>query len=224
MSSSVALKKPGMTSPPQGKQPNYHDLRELWKGNHMESFQDFFKCYNNKDVVLTFEALQKVMQFYHQKGIDMLNLGFTLPNLANRILHSSTSLKFFPFNQEDKNFDDYLRKWLTGGPSIIFTRYAKVGIWRVRKNSNMCKTIAAIDASQLYPFSMMKDMPTQVYTKWELLEDTGLFLCFFFLSSKEQEKVSGMHKIEVLSEAEPTMLYSDSVQSKITKTNRCIFS
>ena len=43
-----------------------------------------------------------MMQFYHQKRIDMLKLGFTLPNLANRILHSSTSLKFFPFNQEDE--------------------------------------------------------------------------------------------------------------------------
>ena len=39
----------------------------------------------------------------------------------------------------------------------------------------MCKTIVGIDASQLYPFSMMKDMPTGVYTKWELREDTGLF-------------------------------------------------
>ena len=39
----------------------------------------------------------------------------------------------------------------------------------------MCKTIVGIDASQLYPFSVMKDMPTGVYTKWELREDTGLF-------------------------------------------------
>ena len=39
----------------------------------------------------------------------------------------------------------------------------------------MCKTIAVINASHLYPFSMMKDMPTGVYTKWELREDTGLF-------------------------------------------------
>ena len=116
-----------------------------------------------------------MMQFYHQKGIDMLKLGFTLPNLANRILHSSTSLKFFPFNQEDQSFDDYIREWLTGGPSIIFTRYAKVGSSRIKNSSNMCKTIVGIDASQLYPFSMMKDMPTGVYTKWELRDETGLF-------------------------------------------------
>ena len=33
-----------------------------------------------------------------------------------------------------------------------------------------------------------------------------------------------MHRSEVLSEAEPTLLFLDSVQSKITKNNRCIFS
>ena len=82
----------------------------------------------------------------------------------------------------------------------------------------MCKTIVGIDASQLYPFSMMKDMPTGVYTKWELREDTGLF------HPRKSKKNSGMHCSEVLSEAEPTLLYSESVQSKITKTNRCIFS
>ena len=105
----------------------------------------------------------------------MLKLGFTLPNLANRILHSSTSLKFFPFNQEDQSFDDYIREWLTSGQSIVFTRYAKVGSSKIKNSSNMCKTIVANDASQLYPFSMMKDMPTEVYKKWELREETRLF-------------------------------------------------
>ena len=174
-SSSVALKKLGLTSPPKGKEQNYQDLRELWKRNHMETFQDFLKWYNKKDVVPTLETFQKMMQFYHQKRIDMLKLGFTSPNLANRILHSSNSLKFFPFNQEDKSFDDYIREWLTGGLSIIFTRCAKVGSSRIKNRSIMCKTIVGIDASQLYPFSMMKDMPTGVYTKRELREETGLF-------------------------------------------------
>ena len=127
----------------------------------METFQDFLKWYNNKDVVPTLEVLQKGMKFYHQKWIDMLKIGFILPT-ANRILHLSTSLKFFPFNQEDKSFEDYVREWLTGGPSIIFSSFAKVGGSRTKESSKMCKTIVGIDASQLYSFSMMKDMPTGV--------------------------------------------------------------
>ena len=104
-----------------------------------------------------------------------MNLGFVSPNLGSRILHSSNSLKLFPFNQEDKSFDDYLREWLTGGPLKIFTRYAKAGTLRIKNSSNMCETIVAVDASQFYPFSMAKIMPTEVYTKRELCEDTGLF-------------------------------------------------
>ena len=89
------------------------------KKNHMEFFQDFLMWYNNKDVVPTREVLQKMTQFYHQKGIDMLKVGFSWPNLANRILHLSTSVKSFPFNQEDKSFDDFIPKLLTGSPSIF---------------------------------------------------------------------------------------------------------
>ena len=119
ISGSVALKRLRIISPPQGKEQKYQDLKEIWRRNHMETFQDFLEWYNNKDVVPTLEASQKMMQFYHQKGIDMLKLGFTLPNSANRILHSSTPLKLFPFNQEDKSFDDYIGERLTGGPSKI---------------------------------------------------------------------------------------------------------
>ena len=57
----------------------------------MTTFQDFFRWYNNKDVVPTLEAMQKMMEFYHNKGIDLLKPGCTLPNLANICLHESTN-------------------------------------------------------------------------------------------------------------------------------------
>ena len=74
-SSGVAFRKLGLKSPCQGKEQKYQDLREVWKRNHLESFQDFLKWYNNKDVVPTPETLQKVLQFYRQKGIEILKLG-----------------------------------------------------------------------------------------------------------------------------------------------------
>ena len=68
------------TVPPIGLD-NYNYLQETWKKNRMTVFKDFLKSYNNKDVVPTLEAMQKMIQFYHNKGIDMLKLGYTLPNL-----------------------------------------------------------------------------------------------------------------------------------------------
>ena len=53
--------------------------------------------------------------------IDMLKLGSILPILANRNLNSSIPRKFFSFNQKDNFFEDYIRLWLTGGPSRNFT-------------------------------------------------------------------------------------------------------
>ena len=53
-------------------------LQKIWHNKHMQSFADFSKWYNNKDVVPTLEAMQKMIEFYHNKAIDMLKLGFTL--------------------------------------------------------------------------------------------------------------------------------------------------
>ena len=141
----------------------------------MNTFCDFFNWYNNKDVVPALDAMTKMIQFYHSKQFDMLKLGYTLPNLANRILHSSTDAAFFPFCEQDKEYDNYIRNRLTGGPSIIFTQYAKVGKTKIRGSEIVCKSIVGIDASQLYPFSMTKEMSTGLYTKWEFNDDTAKF-------------------------------------------------
>ena len=61
----------------------YSYLQSVWENKNMQYFSDFLKWYNNEDVVPTLEAMQKMIEFYHNKGIDMLKLGYTLPNLAN---------------------------------------------------------------------------------------------------------------------------------------------
>ena len=69
---------------------NYSILQSVWENNNKQYFSDFLKWYNNKDVVPTVEAMQKMIEFYHNKGIDMLKLGCTLLNLANNCLPKST--------------------------------------------------------------------------------------------------------------------------------------
>ena len=78
----------------------------------MKSFKDFLMWYNNKDYVPTLEAVQKRIDFYHQKEIDIIKLGCTLPNLANFCLHRSTDSKFYPFTERDKE-DSWLTKLLS---------------------------------------------------------------------------------------------------------------
>ena len=137
----------------------------------MTVLKDFLKWYNNKDVVPTLEAMQKLIQFYHNKGIDMLKLGCTLPNLANICSHKSTNYKFYPFCESDKDLCEKIRDDMTGGPSIVFTRKAVVDKTYIKNSSNICKSIIGIDASQLHPFSMSQNIPIGLYTRWEFDAD-----------------------------------------------------
>ena len=76
----LKLSKP--MPPPTGIE-NYQYLQQIWKQEQMRSFKNFLPWYNNKDVVPTLEAMQKMIAFYHDQDIDMLKLGYTLPKLAN---------------------------------------------------------------------------------------------------------------------------------------------
>ena len=124
---------------------NYHDLHQIWKQQQMSSFKDFLRWYNNKNIVPTLEAMQKKVAFYHDKDIDFLKLGFTLPNLANICLHTPTDAKFYPITEGDKDLMGKIRENVVDGPSIAFTRKAVVDETFIRKSTNTCKSIAEIE-------------------------------------------------------------------------------
>ena len=44
-----------------------------------------------------------MIQFYHDRRLDMLKLGCTLPHLANSFLHSSRSANFYPFPEGNED-------------------------------------------------------------------------------------------------------------------------
>ena len=170
-----ALIKLRLSQPPPTGGENYEYLLSIWEKEKMTTFRDFLRWYNNKDVVPTLEAMQKMIAFYHNKEIDMLKLGCTLPNLANICLHKSTSAKFYPFTENDKDLLEKIREDMVGGPSIVFTRKAVVDETFIRDSTNLCKSIVGIDASQLYPFSMCQEMPTGLYTRWDNDSELGKF-------------------------------------------------
>ena len=160
--------------PPTGNE-NYAYLRSIWVSEGMKSFKDFLMWYNNKDFVPTLEAMQKMIEVYHQKEIDMLKLGCTLLKLANICLNKSTDSEFYSFTESDKDLLEKVREDTVGGPSIVFTRKAVVDETFIRKSTNLCKSIIGIDASQLYPYSMCQSMPTELYTRWNYDSESQKF-------------------------------------------------
>ena len=101
---------------------NYQYAQQIWKQEQMSSLKDFLLWYNDKDVVPTLEAMQKLNGSNHDKHIDMLKLGCTLPKLAKNGLHNSTDTKFYLFTEGHKDLLKKIREDVNGGPSIVFTR------------------------------------------------------------------------------------------------------
>ena len=174
LSSEQAVCKLRLNKIPLTGDENYAYLRSIWLSEGMKSVKDFLMWYNNKDVVPTLEAMQKMIEFFHQKEIDMLILGCILPNLANICMRKSTDSKFSPFTESDKDLLEKIREDMVGGPSIVFTR--KLDETFIRKSTKLCKSIVGIDASQLYPYSMCQPMPTGLYTRWNYDSESQKFI------------------------------------------------
>ena len=68
--SEEALSKMKLSKPPPSGEENYQYLLDIWNHENMCTFKDFVRWYNNKDFVPTLEAMQKMLAFYHKKGID----------------------------------------------------------------------------------------------------------------------------------------------------------
>ena len=164
-----------LSKPPPSGEENYQYLFDIWNHEIMCTFKDSLRWYNNKDVVPTLEAMQKMLAFYHKKGIDMLKLGCTLMNLANICLHKSTNAKFYPFTETDKDLLQMIREVMVGGFSIVFTRKAVVDETFIWNSESICKSIVGIDASQLYPYSMCQPRPTGLYTRWDCDAESNRF-------------------------------------------------
>ena len=54
---------------------NYSYLQGFCVREGKKIFKDFLMRYKNKDVVRTLEAMQKMVEIFHQKEIDLLKLG-----------------------------------------------------------------------------------------------------------------------------------------------------
>jgi len=94
----------------------------------MTSFADWLRYYNNLDVGPFIEALQKMKTFYGERGIDICNddvslLGVSLQYLLRGVDSNSKNTQYAPGEEAYK----HLKAAVSGGPSIVFTRYQEAG-------------------------------------------------------------------------------------------------
>ena len=153
---------------------DYKTCQQAWKEHNMKTMKDFLIWYNNLDVVPFLSALEKQVNIFSQKGIDMLKSAISLPGLATRWLFcvsdSSSPLGAPPTHSIsliDKHSEDLyhnIRRNLVGGPSIIFHRYHEAGETHIRKleyldKAKLCSTILGVDANALYLYCISSSLP-----------------------------------------------------------------
>ena len=133
--------------------------------------QDILRWYK-KDVVPTLESMQKMFDFYHNKGIDMFKLGYTLTKLAKIQVNYCKAISL---HRKQQGFTGEICEDMVGGKTIVFSRKTDVDGNFIRDWTKLCKSFVRIDAAQLYPFSKCQAMPTGLYKKWELGSESGNF-------------------------------------------------
>ena len=121
----------------------------------------------------TLETMQKMADFYHNRGSDIMKLAFILPTLAKYYLHKSTTAKCFTFTEKTKDLLEKIRVDMVCWPFTVFTRKTVLDKTFIRDLANWCKTVVGTDASQLFPFSLCQGMPSCLYTRWEMHSETG---------------------------------------------------
>ncbi|KAL9972881.1 hypothetical protein ACROYT_G019266 [Oculina patagonica] len=129
----------------------------------MRTFADWLRYYNNLDVAPGLEALKKMRAFYSEKGIDILKDAVSIPSVSMHYLLRGAVERGAEMYSPCKKAYEMLKGAVVGGPSIVFTRYHKAFVTKIRDHQfgvlHLCKNIVGYDANALYLSTMLEDMP-----------------------------------------------------------------
>ena len=143
----------------------WDELHNTWKDLGMVNILSLLRWYNNLDVTAFAVAVKKQLELYqtHFK-IDIFKEGISLPGISLKYAMKTTDAKFALYGEKFKWLYKELRESITGGPSIIFTRYHEKGITKIRLSkygteAELCEAVLGVDANSLYLSSYAQDFP-----------------------------------------------------------------
>ena len=142
---------------------NYEGLLQVGRDRGMTRFQDFLVYYNCLDVEPFVEAVNRMMQFYLDRQMDIFKMAISAPGIARVMLYKSAQsqgVNFALFDTFQKDTYHTFKANLTGGPSIIFKRHLEVGKSLIRGDPlKPCKKVLGYDANALYLWAIGQDQP-----------------------------------------------------------------
>ena len=137
--------------------------QKLFREKGMKTFKDWLRYYNNLDVAPGLEALEKMRNFYTEKGIDIMKDAVSIPGVSLHYLLKGAIDRNAELYSPSKEAYSMLKEAVVGGPSLVFTRIHEVGKTRIRSHQiaepQLCKNILGYDANALYLSTMLREMP-----------------------------------------------------------------
>ena len=171
-SSDEVKKKLGFKNVPFSKEQNYNFLQNIWKSEQMYTVEDLLRWYNKLDVQPFVIAVERLMEFYVAKGCDIFKQAISLPGISRFLFFKSSQeagITFPLFGEKDKSLFWKVKNNIVGGPSIVFSRHAKVGKTKVRPNGEkIVQGIIGFDCTGLYLNCMKQALPSSYYVRRSL--------------------------------------------------------
>ena len=148
--------------------------KQTFREKGMKTFKDWVRYYNNLDVAPGLEALEKMRNFYTEKGIDIMKDAVSIPGVSLHYLLRGAIERNAELYSPSKEAYEMLKEAVVGGPSLVFTRYHEVGKTRIRSHqypletnehgnsgahARLCQNILGYDANALYLSTMLREMP-----------------------------------------------------------------
>ncbi|XP_078681482.1 uncharacterized protein LOC144916278 [Branchiostoma floridae x Branchiostoma belcheri] len=152
---------------------DYAHCQAVWEECGMETMKDFLIWYNNKDVQPMLEAIQKMVDFYKDLGLDMLKDGISVPGLTLKYLFKNLGSDTFFTLPDNEEVYKLFKENIVGGPSIIFHRHHQKGVTMIREREmagqsrlpKPCQKVIGFDANALYLWAVGQQMPTEYYIR-----------------------------------------------------------
>ena len=94
---------------------------EIYEG--MQTFKDYLTYCNNLDVGPFVKAMEKMLEFYRSKNINLFKITISIPGMVRQLLHRTSKENrshFALLDRKNKDLYQTLKTNLKGGPSVVF--------------------------------------------------------------------------------------------------------
>ena len=159
----------GLQEPPLTGEEKYAQLEEIWEVQGMQSFRDYLEYYNSLDTKPFCQAVTRMLDVYRSMDLDIFKQAISAPGLSRILLFRSArkaNVSFSLINHRDKDIHTLLKKTLTGGPSLIFTRHASSEEGTlIRGGPEKCQGVTGLDFANLYGWCLRQPLPSGPYIR-----------------------------------------------------------